>query len=128
MSAHKTLVLIVFSVLLIGCDCSEPDVSSAVQKAEVEEAQVFVLGFVAELGPQIHRTGMTIADALELAGGYGKCEGCAKTYPSHPTYRLPPTLTRGSSDVDLKSLPSREDWLRVTLEPGDILTFKHILF
>lgn len=91
-----------------------------------EFPQVYCTGFVARPGSIVFSPGMTIADALAKVGGYGNCASC-EPFPGHPTYRRPPKLRRGKTEIPLPR-ESRDEWLRTELQPDDFLAFNHILF
>lgn len=145
-SANTSAVAIsaIIAVLLVGCRKPYASAtSSAAPAPSAATARITVYGNVAKGGLFPYTKGMTIGDALALAGSYSNCEECDSKFPNHPTFRRPPRLNRlappGSSvppstahgavpGMILISLPKvREEWLKVPLEPGDIVDFLHYL-
>ena len=91
-----------------------------------ETKRVYVLGFVANMGPVPCEDCMTLGDALTAAGGYGHCDDCLRstTIENHPTSRYPPTVHRDG--MMLKLPREKSEWSQFLLFPGDLVTFHHI--
>lgn len=90
---------------------------------------VFIGGFVKAGGIFAFHSGMTVGDALQIAGGYGECHSCrayAEEHGTHPNFEIAPRLRRNGYKL---KLPTRNsEWTKFPLEPNDELEFHHILW
>jgi hypothetical protein len=90
---------------------------------------VCVIGFVKAPGRYSYREGMTVEEALDLAGGYDTCESCQAIWEgsrSHATYDGPPKLKRGGRRLQLPKL--RAEWSQFKLERDDEVKFRHVVY
>jgi hypothetical protein len=93
-----------------------------------ESKSIWVMGFVKRPGPYRFKAGMTVEDALIIAGGYdhcSSCEGLLMEIGSHPSYRTPPRVLREGTRCDLRE---RVDWHKFPLRPEDEIEFLHVDF
>jgi len=87
---------------------------------------ISVGGFVKAPRRYSYRQGMTIEEALDLAGGYGACESCQAFWEEtrrHATFNSPPKVKRGGRRLDLPK--RRSEWSQFKLQPGDEIEFRH---
>lgn len=92
---------------------------------EIASGRVLTVeGFVRRPGVYPVRQDMTIADALELAGGHAYCKHCATFFPDdkHPTYSGPVLLKRGETEQKV----SKSEWKTFLVQPGDTINVRHI--
>lgn len=90
---------------------------------------IAMAGFVKLPGRYSHHDGMTIADALSQAGGYGRCRSCEPFYQKngwHPTFDQPPKVRRTGKSLQLPK--AKAEWMQFRLQPGDEIEFRHVLF
>jgi hypothetical protein len=124
----RRLLLFIFGSLLVislvGCAGRQ-----VAKNTSISTSNISVRGFVKTSASYCYREGMTIGDALQAAGGYGKCRSCQEffdTHGWHPTFDQPPILRRNGRRLQL---PQRKtDWLNFTVQPQDEIRFRHFLF
>ena len=116
------------SALLVAMACAPMSCTSIRTDSELPVDQsetVHVLGFVVTPGEYSYHPDMTVADALALAGGHGKCGHCEDFLggrSGHPSYTRPIILTRTGNEEKIH----RADWKEFKLQPGDAIRVRHI--
>jgi hypothetical protein len=89
---------------------------------------IAIEGFVHTPGRYACKKGMTLEDALDMAGGYAECESCQRWFEAsrrHATYDQPPKIKRAGRRLELPK--ARAEWMRFILEPGDEIEFRHFI-
>lgn len=90
---------------------------------------ITVVGFVKAPGKYSYHEGMTVADALHDAGGYGRCRSCQEFFHEngwHPTFDQPPNLQRAGQALKLPKI--KAEWMKFPLEREDEIKFRHVMF
>ena len=127
MAAHRSmkfffkyLISVLTIAQLIGC-ASRPSAPTG--------DSIVVDGFVKHQGRYAYFEGMTVADALSAAGGYGHCSSCEEFYNKngwHFTFDWPPKVKRGEEFLKLPK--NKVEWTKFILQRNDEVKFRHILW
>src|SRR5437868_3652908 len=89
----KLMVGLIVVFQLLGCASKPVAIRSPIINADA----IKVSGYVRIPGYYLYHEGMTAADALDLARGYGNCTACRQGFEemgSHPSYDAPPKIRR----------------------------------
>jgi hypothetical protein len=124
----KVAALAMLQGIFFGCASSRPPtgLSEALPAGSTDShlGEILIAGWVKNAYWYPFKQGLTVSDAIALAGGYPACEGC-DNLPFHPCDSRPVDLWR-SNGKHIKVPPAKRRTF--LLQPGDRLSVQHNTF